>query len=219
MCRGPSEKKRICPPPLPSPPSAQNNSCPPKIVLKFKFFILLVNPSSYWYYLWKQVAGIWKLKAGTYNKAEGWYCWLTVPSEYRDWEKPLPRSFRGGERDSRLQVLRTFFLWRNRPHWHEKACAVSPLNTEGGSPTACSWLSAGRASEALPGQGLQGLGRRSVQPLLDVPAYSPGLLRPPLPRSPLFYEHCWFCASLYLSGQRKLRLDDSVSNSWSLFLK
>lgn len=137
MCRGPSEKKRICPPPLPSPPSAQNNSCPPKIVLKFKFFILLVNPSSYWYYLWKQVAGIWKLKAGTYNKAEGWYCWLTVPSEYRDWEKPLPRSFRGGERDSRLQVLRTFFLWRNRPpgmkkpvrspHWTRRGGARQPV--------------------------------------------------------------------------------------------
>lgn len=91
------EGKRVCPPPQPPHP--------PKVIAVLPKCSWNSNSSQYYLILQptgvlhgKKIAGDWKLKAGTYNKAKGWHCQPAVPSDYSDWRKPLPGSFHGRER-------------------------------------------------------------------------------------------------------------------------
>lgn len=126
------EGKTVCLLPLPLPPVAQNNSCPPKIVLKYKFFVLLINPSTYCCYE-KKVADIWKLKASTSNKAEGRHCQLTIPSDYGDW-KSHSQSHSMRERTQASDIM-DIPLERPPLTTIQKACDVYTFNTEKGGLT------------------------------------------------------------------------------------
>lgn len=119
------EGKTVCLLPLPPPPLAQNSSCPPKIVLKYKFFVLLISPSNSCCYE-KKVAGICKLKAGTSNKTQGRHCQLTIPSYYGDW-KSHSQSHSMGERTQASDIM-GIPLERPPPTTIQKACDVYTCN-------------------------------------------------------------------------------------------
>ena len=194
------EGKRVRLPPLPPHPL-------PKVIAVLPKYSW--NSSSSWYYLIlqpsgvlheKKIAGNWKSKAGTYNKAKGWHCQPTIPSDDRDWRKPLPGSFHGREKEYRLQTLWTF-LWRNHHQLHKKACEVYAFNPERGRSAelpVAGWMVRWE-EKPHPGEGCCACWGCHLLLLPDVTAHSREPCRPSLPRSPLLCERHSSCGSLHLS--------------------